>query len=91
MAKAFLRKALLPSTSLKQLQGVNSLESFSGIADCWSFDYFFYNAAKRSLRERFAAYLILAPISPETLTASAFQGKSAQFSQKSSDWEDEFL
>jgi hypothetical protein len=28
--------------------------------------------------------LILAPIFPETLTASAFQEKSAQFSQKSS-------
>jgi hypothetical protein len=42
------------------------------------------NAAKRSLRERFAAYLFLAPIFPEKLTASAFQEKSAQFSQKSS-------
>jgi hypothetical protein len=50
----------------------------------WSFDYFLHNAAKRSLRERFAAYLILAPIFPETLTQSAFQEKSAQFSQKSS-------
>jgi hypothetical protein len=29
---------------------------------------FFYNAAKRSLRERFAAYFILALILPETLT-----------------------
>jgi hypothetical protein len=49
----------------------------------WTFDYFFYNAAKRPLRGRFAAYLVLAPIFPETLTASAFQEKSAQFSQKS--------
>jgi hypothetical protein len=50
----------------------------------WSFDYFFYNAAKRSLRERLAAYFIFAPISPETLTLPAFQAKSAQLSQKSS-------
>jgi hypothetical protein len=50
----------------------------------WTFDYFPYSAAKRSLRERFAANLILAPIFPETLTQSAFQEKSAQFSQKSS-------
>jgi hypothetical protein len=50
----------------------------------WTFDYFFYNAAKRPLRGRFAAYLVLAPIFPETLTQSAFQEKSAQFSQKSS-------
>jgi hypothetical protein len=49
----------------------------------WTFDYFFYNAAKCPLRGRFAAYLALALIFPETLTASAFQGKSAQFSQKS--------
>ncbi len=28
----------------------------------WTFDYFFYNAAKRPLRGRFAAYLVLAPI-----------------------------
>ncbi len=50
----------------------------------WSFDYFFYNAVKRSHRERFTAYLFLALISPETLTQSAFQEKSAQLSQKSS-------
>jgi hypothetical protein len=50
----------------------------------WSFDYFFYNAAKRSLRERLAAYLFLVPIFPEKLTASAFQERSAQFSQNSS-------
>jgi hypothetical protein len=49
----------------------------------WSFDYLLHNAAKRSLRERFAAYLVLAPIFPETLTPSAFQEKSARFSQKS--------
>jgi hypothetical protein len=42
------------------------------------------SAAKRSRRERFAANLMLAPIFPETLTQSAFQEKSAQFSQKSS-------
>jgi hypothetical protein len=52
--------------------------------DNWRFDYFSCNAAKRPLRGRFAAYLVLAPIFPETLTASAFQEKSAQFSQKSS-------
>jgi hypothetical protein len=34
------------------------LDGFKGLARCWSFDYFFYNAAKRSLRERFAAYSI---------------------------------
>jgi hypothetical protein len=48
----------------------------------WSFDYFFCNAAKRPHRGRFAAYLVLAPIFPETLTQSAFQEKSVQFSQK---------
>jgi hypothetical protein len=50
----------------------------------WTFDYFPYSAAKRSRRERFAANLILAPIFLETLTQSAFQEKSARFSQKSS-------
>jgi hypothetical protein len=50
----------------------------------WSFDYLFCNAAKRSLQERFAAYLILAPIFSETLAAPVFQKKSARFSQKSS-------
>ena len=54
----------------------------------WTFDYFAYNAAKRSLRERFAANLILAPIFSETMTESAFQKKSARFSQKSSSNED---
>jgi hypothetical protein len=49
----------------------------------WSFDYFFHNAAKRPRRRRFAAYLVLSPIFSETLTPSAFQKKSAQFSQKS--------
>jgi hypothetical protein len=49
----------------------------------WSFDYFPCNAAKRSLRERFAASLVLAPIFPEALTQTALQEKSAQFSQKS--------
>jgi hypothetical protein len=39
---------------------------------------------KRPLRGRFTASLILALIFSETLTASAFQKKSAQFSQKSS-------
>jgi hypothetical protein len=37
------------------------------------------DAAKRSLRERLAAYLILALIFSETLTQSVFQRKSAQF------------
>jgi hypothetical protein len=46
------------------------------------FDYFLYNAVKGSLREPFTAYLIFAPIFSETLTASAFQKKLAQFSQK---------
>ena len=50
----------------------------------WTFDYFPYSAAKRSRRERFAANFILAPIFLETLTQSAFQEESAQFSQKSS-------
>jgi hypothetical protein len=50
----------------------------------WTFDYFSYNIAKRSLRERFAANLILAPIFSETLALPAFQKKSARFSQKSS-------
>ncbi len=49
----------------------------------WTFDYFFYNAAKRPLRARFAASLILVPIFSETLMQSAFQEQSAQFSQKS--------
>jgi hypothetical protein len=51
----------------------------------WRFDYFSNNAAKRSRRERFAAYLFLASIFPEKLTASAFQEKLTQFSQKSSE------
>jgi hypothetical protein len=55
-----------------------------GNAFYWSFDYFFCNAAKRSLRERFAANLFLAPFFSETLTPSAFQKKMAHFSQKSS-------
>jgi hypothetical protein len=61
-----------------------AIEIASTTLSDWTFDYFFYNAAKRPLRGRFAAYLILAPIFPETLTQSAFQEKSAQFSQKSS-------
>jgi hypothetical protein len=60
------------------------LEKISGFdLSNWSFDYFPHSAAKRSLRERFAANLILAPIFLETLTESAFQEKSARFSQKS--------
>jgi hypothetical protein len=63
-------------------------EDGTGFFANWTFDYFFCNffcnAAKRPLKGRFAAYLVLALIFPETLTASAFQGKSAQFSQKSS-------
>jgi hypothetical protein len=34
----------------------------------WTFDYFFYNAAKRPLRGRFAAYLVLSPIFGEKLS-----------------------
>jgi hypothetical protein len=48
----------------------------------WTFDHFFYHAAKRSLRERFAAYFIFAAIFPATLTPPVLQEKSAQFSQK---------
>ncbi len=39
----------------------------------WSFDYCSCNAEKCSLRERFSASLVLAPIFFEKLTASAFQ------------------
>jgi hypothetical protein len=60
------------------VQDLSSSSSGSGLLTI------FHSAAKRSLRERFAANLILAPIFFETLTASAFQKKSAQFSQKSS-------
>lgn len=54
------------------------------VAKYWSFDHFVCDAAKRPLRWRFAAYLVLAPIFPETLTESVFQEKSAQLSQKPS-------
>ncbi len=50
----------------------------------WTFDYFPYSAAKRALRERFAANFIFAPNFSEMLAAPAFQKNSAQFSQKSS-------
>jgi hypothetical protein len=76
-------KAVLPF-DFAQGRTALGVSTFSTSTYYWSFDYFLYNAAQPSLRERCAAYLILAPIFPETLTASAFQGKSAQFSQKSS-------
>jgi hypothetical protein len=78
---------LRPQKLFRPLRGRNSfwgLNFFRAHLLDWTFDYFPCSAAKRSLRECFAANLILVPIFPETLTQSAFQEKSAQFSQKAS-------
>ncbi len=73
---------MIRANALRNQEETVSISRWSHLV--WSFDYFFYNAAKRSRRERFAAYWVLASIFPETPAASAFQEKLARFSQNSS-------
>jgi hypothetical protein len=45
------------------------LTHLQGAVSNWTFDYFFYNAAKHPCRGCFAAYLTLAPIFSEKIGA----------------------
>jgi hypothetical protein len=64
-----LKEVTCDRINTDQYSAVKITYGFSGLLTNWSFDYFPCNAAKRPLRGRFAAYLILAPIFSKSLAA----------------------